>query len=376
MSSSKASANNIAVLYSQKASVDMVRTTSMGFAKARGILKETDELKGKKGSQINFSKVAILGGIGTGSTQTLVNREEAINNGTQSMVVNEFCHAVLNPTDYKIEAHETNVDFPEISAELLSNWMASRKDASFLQQLAGAYSTSITVDGTAYSGSDRLYITGHNTIIAPSSNRIVRPSTRTTDQDIISSETCTLDLLDKALLLLASYQPVAKPDSEGYLHWFVSPEQAKALIQDTSGKSQLYQIGLNEIAGGGNSTSIFDSGFKGNESMVFIGRYRNVKIWQVARVAKGVNSSTSASISTVQRSVLCGQNSATYASFFGSFDGSVNSLPVKMGNQLQDYGRFKGVSIHSVDGIVKNQQLLQSGSMEDQAVVVISTYGA
>lgn len=375
MSSSKATPNNVAVLYSQKATTDMYRTTALGLAKARGILKETNELKGKKGSQINFSKISILGGVGRGAGSALDGFEEQINNGTQSMVVNEMKHAVLNPSDLKIEFHETNIDFDTAAVELLSGWMASRKDASFFTQVAGAYSTTIAVDGTSYALTDRSFVTGLNTVLVPSSNRIVRPSTHLTDEAITSSDVCTLDLLDKALLLLATYQPVAKPDSEGYLHWFVSPEQAKSLIQDTSARS-LIQIGLNQIAGGKESVTVFDSGFKGNESVVLIGIYRNVKIWQASRVAKGVNSSSSAAISTVQRSILCGQNAATYASFYGSFDGSAKSLPVRMSNQLKDYGTYKGTSIHSVDGVVKNQALLTTGSMEDQASIVISTYGA
>lgn len=377
MSSSSAISTNIAVIYSKKAYADMFKSTALGYATVKGIIKETDELKGKRGSQINFSKLSILSGKGTGGTGALVGNEEALNNSTQTMRVAEFCHAVLNPSELKLETHETYINWNDETASLLTGWAASREDAGFFQQLAGAYSTSITVDGATYSGADRTHVVGRNTVITPTSNRIVRAGGAGTDQGLGSSNTITLDLVDDAITLLESNYPSAETDDEGFLHLFISHEQARDLIQDSSGRAQLYTIGLNQIAGGKDSVTIFDSGFSGNKSMRLIGTYRNVKIWACKRVAKGVNSSTSAEIPAVQRAVLCGKDAATYASYFGKYSADdVNTVPVRMSNQLSDYGRYKGTSIHMIDGLIKNQGLLASGSFEDQAVVVISTYGA
>lgn len=377
MSTSSAISTNRAVAYSKKAYVDMYKQTALGYGVVKGIINETDELKGKRGSQINFAKVSLLSGIGTSSDGTLFGNEESIRNDTQTMQVQEFSHAVSNPTELKIERQETYIEWDTIANDLLVGFAASREDAGFFQQLAGAYSTSISVDGASYSGADRTHVTGRNAIIAPTSNRLIIAAGRANDQSLTSSDTMTLDYVDDAIALLESNYPSAETDDEGFLHLFVSPQQAKDLIQDSSGRAQLYTIGLNQISGGKESITIFDSGFSGNKAMRLIGTYRNVKIWQCKRVAKGVNSSTSAEVPLAQRAVLCGKNAVTYASYYGKFkNDDINTVPVRMSQQLSDYGRFKGTSIHMIDGMIKNQGLLASGSFEDQAVVVISTYGA
>jgi len=368
MSSSKAIAANIAQVYSAKATVDMFRKGAFGYAIKRGTVGVSDELKGKRGSQINVPKASILTGIGTGSTGTLDSNEEAINNSSQSMSVNEWCHAVLNPTDLKIEKHETYLEWDEIAQSLLTDYVVSRKDAGMFQQLGGANPTTITVDGASYTGGDRTFVTGLNTVLAPSTNRIVRAASAANDESLTSADTMTLDLVDEAIQLLEENQPTAKT-IDGFLDFYVSNAQGKSLIQDSAGRIQLYQIGLAEIEGGGDSQTIFKSGFSGTDGRVLIGTYRNVKIWATKRVAKGVNSGTSAAISTVQRATLVGMNAVKYASYYGT--PTPQNPSVRMSSQLKDYDRWQGTSVHTIDGMVKNQ--LDS---EDEAVVVISTYGA
>lgn len=369
MSSSSAISSNMAVVYSNKATVDLFKGGAFGYAVQRGIVEVSDELKGKKGSSISVPKTSILSGTGIGATDIQDGAEEAINNSNQTMVVNEFVHAVLNPTDLKIENKETYIDWDTVAQKLLTGFKISRADAGFFQQLAGAYSTSINVDGTAYTGNARSFVTGLNTILTPSANRIVRQASAASDEALTSADTITLDLIDNAIQLLEDNYPNAEPADDGFLDLFVSHAQGKALIQDSAGRIQLYQIGLAQIQGGKDSQTIMKSGFSGNKSMTLIGTYRNVKIWACKRVAKGVNSSTSAAISTVQRAVLCASKAAKYASYFGT--PTPSNPAVRMSSQLKDYGRYQGTSIHSIDGLVKNRL-----NGEDEAVVVISTYGA
>lgn len=369
MSSSKAISTNVATIYSTKATVDMFKQGAFGYAVQRGIVDVTDELKGKKGSTISVPKASLLTGVGQGSTGILDGQEEAINNSTQTMVVNEFCHAVLNPTDLKIETYETNLQWDEIAQKLLTGYAVSRKDAGFFQQMAGAFPTTITVDGTSYASGNRTFVTGLNTVLVPSANRVTRASAAANDESLTSADTITLDLVDEAIQLLEDNQPSAETGDDGYLDLFVSHAQGKALIQDSAGRIQLYQIGLAMIQGGKDSQTIMKSGFSGNKSMQLIGAYRNVKIWACKRVAKGVNSSTSASISTVQRAILCAQRACKYGSYFGT--PTPKNPAVRMSSQLKDYDRWQGTSIHTIDGLVKNQL-----NSEDEAVVTISTYGA
>lgn len=371
MSSSKAVAGNIATVYSAKATVDVFKNGAFGYAVANGIIATPDVTTGNRGSTFSFPKASILTGTGTGSSQSLQGREESINNNAQTMIVDEFCHAVLNPTDLKIEKYETYLEWDDIAQKQLTGFVISRKDAGFFQQLAGAYSTTISVDSVSYSGSDRLFVAGLNTVTAPTTNRIIRAAAAATDQALTSSDTMTLGLIDSAIVLLEENYPSVEPDDQGFLHLFVSHAQGKALAQQMSASAvNLATIGYNEIASGGSSQTLQKSGFSGNKSMTLIGVYRNVKIWACKRVARGVHGSTSAAISTVQRAILCGQNAGTYVSYFGK-PTAAKSPAVRMSAQLQDHDRWKSTSIHTIDGIVKNVN-----NSEDEAVVVISTYGA
>lgn len=370
MSSSSAVSANLVTKYSRQATIDVFKGGAFGYMVQKGIISNPAKTDVDEGVSFSFPKTSILTGTGTGSAQALVGREEAIANNAQTMVVDEFCHAVLNPNKLKKEYYESNVPWDLAAQKGLTGFITSRKDAGVFQQLAGAYSTTISVDGVSYSGSDRAYVTGLNTVLTPTTNRIVRAAAAATDQALTSSDKMTLNLVDSAIVLLEENYPSVEPDSDGNLHLFVSHAQAKDLIQDSAGRAQLLNIGYNELAGGKDSMTIFNSGFSGNKSMTLIGKYRNVMIWACKRVAKGVNGSTSAVISTVQRAVLCGQDAGTYISKFGKAS-SMKTPVIEMSSQLQDYDRFIGTSVHSIDGFVKNQN-----NSEDQSVVVISTYGA
>lgn len=369
MSRSTPVAGNIATIYDVKATVDMFKGGAFGYAVEKGIVDVTDKLKGQRGSTISVPKVSLLSGVGTGSSGTLDNHEESLNNSAQTMVVDEFCHATLNPTDLTIDYHNNYIPWNEASQKLLVGFMVSRKDAGFFQQLAGAYPTSITVDGTAYTGTDRTFATFLNTVLTPSSNRIVRAGGAATDEALTSADTMALDLIDDGIQKLEDNNPSAETLDGGFLDFFCSTSQAKSLIQDSASSIQLSNIGLSLLSGGKDSQTLMQSGYSGNAGMQLVGTYRNVRIWSCKRVAKGVHSSSSAGISTVQRGVLCGRNAAMYASYFGI--PSPKSPAVRMSSMLKDYNRSEGMSIHTIDGLVKNQL-----NSEDQAVVVISTYGA
>lgn len=363
---------NKIVAYSKKATVDMFKGSAFGLLLSKGVVTVNDDLTGtKRGTTVNLENVPIIGGTGVGADTTLQGNEAALNPGNQRMTVVEHCHAVKNPTDLKSEYHETHLQWDTVSQDLLTGFKGSRNDASMFQQLAGAYPTTIDVDGVTHSGTTRLFVTGGNTVVAPSSTRIVRAGGGANDQAITSSDTITIDMIDEAIAILEDTNPSTEPLSDGNLILVVSPYQAKALIQENTGAITLGAIGLNMLAGGKDSQTIMKSGYSGNKAIAFIGTYRNVAIYSCKRVAKGVNSSSSAIITTVQRAVLCGSKAVTFASKFGSPLGKDGKAITRMSAQLEDHGRFRSTSIHTIDGFLKNQI-----DDIDSGVVVISTYGA
>jgi hypothetical protein len=105
--------------------------------------------------------------------------------------------------------------------------------------------------------------------------------------------------------------------------------------------------------------------------MRYIGTYANVNIYEAGRVAYGVRSDTSAVITSVRRAVLVGKNAVTFGSPFGGRLTDEN-VPLRMSDQLKDYGYYKGIEGRLIYGLKKT--VPSNGS--DVGVYVLSTYAA
>lgn len=355
--------------------IDQYKKSYFGRWYQTGTIYETDEVSGRKpGDQVTLSFVPILTGVGTGEGGILIGNEEALNIKTDAFVVNVFRHAVNSPApDISIEQQRTAVDFEESARELLPQHLMSRMDQSGFVQLAGCTATSITVDGTLYSGSNLTFVTGLNTVTAPSSNRQVWAGGAANDQSLSSTNTMTLDLIDDALVLIQKTYPYMHPlDGDGF-DLYVSPGQYRDLKRDTTGKIQWYENQLARVKGGELSDSML---FDQNGLMTRpVGHYANVDIYVSTRVAVGVNSSTSAPISTVFRAVMVGKRALVWGSPFGRVKGFGDSKkvtpPFKYVDQLSDYGYYKGIGYVSIYGCKK---IIYNG--QDYGVCVLSTYAA
>lgn len=356
-------------LWAAKGFVDMYKKTAFGRMNRMGTIMQADELIGaKRGDQVTFDFTGILTGIGTGEGGTLVGNEEALNLNSYAMVVNVFRHAVNNPNDDSIEQQRTNVPFEERIRELLPEFLGSRLDASAFNQLAGINTTTITTDGTVYSGTNRTFVQGLNSTTAPTSSRIVRQGGYANDESITSADTMTLDIIDDAMVLAQTTYPTIKPlDGDKFDLW-IAPQQYRDLKRDTTGKIQWYQTYLSALTGG---QPLGDSPITGINplTMVPVGEYMGVRIIIANRVSTGQNSSTSAAISTVRRAVLVGKNALSYACPYGRLKDNV--VPLKFFTQLQDYEYYKGIAAQLIYGLKKI--VFQS---QDFGVIVISTYAA
>lgn len=370
--SSPITANQITI-FEKQGFRDSYKSSQFGHAHSVGTLAQSDSLNGQdKGNQISIYKTKILTGVGTGSDTSLIGNEEAIVDTNQTMSINEFCHAVLNPTTLKSQYWSSNVPFEETAAFLLPEYLMSRKDASFFQQAAGAYPTSITVDTTIYSGTNRAFVTGFNTVTAPATNRRVIAGGQANDQSITSADTLTLSMINEAIEIADTTQPIIKTLPGGWLDLYVSMKGYTQLLEDSSSPNQLYQIAIAEVQGGDKNNGQLKKGGYSTDYKTPIAVYRNVRIFIGHRIAKGVNESSSAVINTVERPVLCGADAVYYGSHYGNIK---ENVPFKMSAELQDYGRYKGMSITSLDGMVKN--LFNPGTgVTDAAIITFSHYAA
>lgn len=340
-----------------------------GHLFSRGAVFYAEEFLGQKarGDQITYDYTNKLTGIPVGEGGTLDGNEEALNLGYFSMSINVTRIGVLNPNDDTIEQQRTLVDFPERTRKVIPNRHMELLDTACFYQLAGAYPTSWTQNQTTWSGNNRLFVTGHNVPVAPSTDRIIRAGAAATDQALTSSNTMTLDLVDYALESIAnSNQPLQMlPDMTYDL--FVSPEQYTDLKQDSSGKIQWFPMALARTTGGDSSQI---DGYLYNK-MPCLGQYGNVNIYMAGRVAYGVSSADSSVITTVRRAVMVGKDALTFASPFGGRP-TDKSVPLKYFSQLKDYDYYKGLEGRMIYGLKKTV----ASNSSDIGVFVISTYAA
>lgn len=342
---------------------------AFGHLFSRGSVFYAEEFLGQKarGDQITYDYTNKLTGIPVGEGGTLDGNEEALNLGYFSMAINVTRIGVLNPNDDTIEQQRTLVDFPERTRKVIPSRHMELLDTAVFYQAAGAAPTSFTLNGTTWSGNNRLFVWGHNTPVAPSSDRILRAGGAANDQSLTSSNIFTMDLIDYALEQIdLSNQPIKMLSDDTY-DLYVSPEQLTDLKQDTTGKIQWFNMALARATGGDPSQingTLYDT-------MPCLGQYGRVNIYSAPRVAYGLNSGTSAVITTVRRAVLCGKDALTFASPFGGRP-TDKSVPLKYFSQLKDYEYFKGLEGRMIYGLKKTV----ASNSSDIGVFVIATYAA
>lgn len=363
--------NALAVkLWAKKGWLNMGMKTVFGHMMDRGAVHFCEDFLGQRarGDQITYDYTNKLTGIPIGEGGTLDGNEEALDLGSYALAMNVTRIGVLNPNEDTIEQQRTNVAFEGRAREVVPNRHAELLDTSIFYQLAGANPTSFTLNGTTWSGTNKLFVQGHNTPVAPSTNRIVRPNSATTDQGLASTDKFSLDLIDYMIEKNEnSDQPIERFD-DGTFDLYVSEEQLVDLKQDTVGKIQWFNMQLAKITGG-QEDQLQNSMNKGK--MMVAGRYSSVNIIAAPRVAYGLRSDTSAVITTVRRAVMTGKNALTFASPFGGRMKDAD-VPLKFFTQLKDYDYYKGIEGRLIYGAKKTVPT----NGEDVGVMVASTYAA
>lgn len=346
-----------------------MRTTFFGHMFNRGCIYFPEEFLGKqgKGDQTTFAYAGKLTKAPIGEGGTLDGNEEALSLNSHAMVINVSRIGVLNPNVDTIEQQRTYVKFDEVSKKMLARRTKELFDASLFTQLAGSNPTTLTIDGTSYDSTNILQVQGQNTIVAPTSNRIVRAGNVSADESLGTTNKMTLDLIDVSLELASlTNQPLERLDDETF-DLYLSPEQVYDLQHDSSGKIQWYLNALAKAKGGDDS----DLEDQYQNDMKCIGKYRSVHLYEAPRVAYGQNSSTSAVITTVRRAVLVGRDAASFASPYGGRP-TDSDVPVKFFAQFKDYDYMKGLEARTIYGIKK----MSPANKDDIGVIVLATYAA
>ena len=367
------STNALAVSnWEKQTAVQNYQYSSLGLLEEKGAIFIPKEIgNGYIGTNTTFAYAGKLTAKPIGEGGTLSGNAEGLDLTSHSMTMNVTRFGVQSPTKNTVEQTRTHVNFDSVAMKQIRARSTEFLDTSVLYHLAGAAPTSLTINGTTYStASELLHVQGHNTPVAPSSERVIRAGGVANDQSLTSAHTFRLDFIDAALEAAAlSSQPLQMFD-DGTFALILSPEQATDLIRDSAGKSTWYTMQIAKMQGGKPSELMERKIGDAGKGMIYLGRYANVHIYQAPRVAYGVNGSSSAVITTVRRAVLVGADAISFASQFGG--GLSEGGVVKLFSEEVDVGYFKINEARMIYGVKK----MIPTNKQDIGVITIATYAA
>lgn len=313
------------------------------------------ELNRSEGDQVKYTLRYLPNGRGVGEGQPLVGNEEALSYYQDSINLGYLRHAFRFKSEVTIDAQRIPFDVRSDARNAMKDWFPERLDTIVFNHLCGF--TPANVEGTK-SGS--VY-TGGNTILAPSTNRIIRAKALATDQAVAGDTTAvlTLSLIDQAVYRARTGSPMIRPIKQGgkeYYVLFISEEQALSLRADTTTAGSWFDLQKARLQGGeGDNNGIFSGAF---------GQYNNTVIHVSNRITKGVHSVTGAPVDNTRRAVFCGAQ-ALAAGF-----GKKNSLTkFSWAEEEFDYGEEIGIKAGLVFGFKKTRY-----NGEDYGTVVLTTY--
>lgn len=207
-------------------------------------------------------------------------------------------------SDRTIDQQRVPFDLRAEARDGLADWYGKRLSVSFFNQVCGN------------NNETRTKYTGLQAATAPSAARIIWQGSLTADEQITSSNTFTLGMIDKAKEMAITATPLVRPINatgrsdigdyyravqQGKYVAILHPFQVTDLRTNTS-TGQWLDIQKAAMTGDGSSRSpIYDGA---------LAEYNNVILKSSFDVTQGVNSTTAAAITTVRRAVLLGAQAA------------------------------------------------------------------
>lgn len=330
-----------------------------------GVVSKQDKTQNDAGDSVRVSFLNRLTGAGLVGDQVATGNENSLTYYTDTVLINQLRMPVSIPNTMTISQQRVLYDLPEDTYQVSMDWMKIRGVIGALYQLAGYTATSFTYDGVTYTGDDRLQLTGLNAAIAPTTNRVFRPNSLTTDEAVNADTTATMkfSLIDECEALAETVRPYIRPISETSgvkYHMYVHTRQWQQLIQDTTAPIQYRDIFGNMIASGRGDGAIA-------RSMI----YSQTEIFKTDKIPNGVNSSSAASLANVRRAVFCGRDAACLALGKGYSDGKETVPGFIIREDTWDIGQQRRIAINGIFGIKK----IQFNSL-DNGVIVVPTYVA
>lgn len=349
-------------LWAKKLAVEALKATSIApliGTSADSVIHRKDELSKGAGDRITYGLRTQLTGAGVSEGEVLEGNEEALSTYSDNLLINELAHAVKVPGRTKIDQKRVPFNLRDEAKSGLRDWYAKRMSVSFFNQVCG-YTPANTVSATT-----GPKFTGLNTVAAPSTGRkIICEAGSSNDEDLDSNDTFKLFWLDYAKELAQTSTATSGPirpimiDGEEKYVCYLHPYQVTDLRTDASTAGNWFDIQKAGLQGGQISKNPIYTGA--------LGEYNGIILRSAFDITPGVNSSTSAVISTVRRAVFMGAQAAVLG--FAESNSETNYEWVE---DLFDYERELGVAAKTIWGLKKTQF-----NSVDFGVITLSSYAA
>ena len=304
-----------------------------------------DELK-DYGDRISVQLRMQGSGNGRANGKTLVGHGEKLTTHVQNVFLGQLRH--MFEDGGKLSNQRVSFNVQRESKDALADWFADRDDYSLLAHLCG-----YTVE------TREEYIAG-NTILAPSTGRILRADANTTDEaltDAINDVFVVADV-DKMVAQAQTVSPAIRPVSiDGKDHYIcvLHPFQVLSLRRSDS---EWYGLMKAAIQGGKVSDNPIFTGA--------LGVYDNVIFYSSNRIPQGVHSTATTAVANTRRAVLLGAQAACVC--YGRGNGPHRYDWVE---DKYDMGDKYRVAAGAIRGFVKSQF-----NSVDFSTIVYSTYAA
>lgn len=322
-----------------------------------------DALNKSDGDRVRMHLAEVLSGDGVSGSDALEGNEEAGQNYTDDLIIDELRHATRVSGQGTIETQRVPFDLRSIAKDRLKNWWAERLDVSFMNTIAG---------NTAQS--DVKY-SGLNATIAPSTGRHLwadvsetnKINTSSTDQAVgaASTDIITLEAVravrQRAIQKDSSGNYRIRPINIGggrYYVMFLHPNQVTTLKNDVSSAGSWYDVQQAALQGGDITENPIFTGA--------LGMIDGVILHESENIPKGVHSSTGLAVDNSRRAVFCGAQAANIA-----FGQGHSGATMSWAEKLFDYGKTLGIGTACVWGMKKTQY-----NSKDYGTFVLTSYAA
>lgn len=319
---------------------------------------KTETSKGK-GDTVKFNLRTPLNGDGFTEGQRATGNGESLSFYQDQVIINELGNVASPTSEFTIDAQRVPFEPRSEGRSALTEWFAKRLSVTAFNHWGGYLPANSAPMGVKY--------TGHNTVTAVSTasgtpRQVWATASVTTDETLGSSDKMNLAVIDRALTGASlgdnQMRPTminGSPKFVVYMH----PQQAEDM--SSAATTTWFAIAQAAMQGGMITKNPLYTGA--------LGEYKGCILRKSQDVTKGVNSTTSAAVSSTRRAVLLGAQSAVCAY---TKRGNPGDSKFRWTEKYDDHDRVFEMGAWTIWGLKK---AVYSGQI-DQGVVVISSYSA